>query len=133
MTIDNGILARSRRPRQLDGIFSDSETGRELRGEEVLEMARELKAKGFEVVPVCDHHDERGHCLGHPVVEDEQQPVNLAFHAEEALLVDPGISHWLKEQIRLTRERDVVDALKDIEVLTRVLNSRLASLPESHQ
>lgn len=67
MSIDGGILSRRRRPRQLDGIFQDTETGRDLTGEELLAMASDLKSKGFEVIPVCDHHDEKGHCLGHPV------------------------------------------------------------------
>jgi hypothetical protein len=67
MSIDGGILARRRRPRQLDGIFEDSVTGKALTGEELLAMAADLKSKGFEVIPVCDHHDEKGHCLGHLV------------------------------------------------------------------
>ncbi|MGC8384966.1 hypothetical protein ACP3P8_23025 [Pseudomonas aeruginosa] len=29
-------------------------------------MAHHLASQGFELVPPCDHHDERGYCLGHP-------------------------------------------------------------------
>lgn len=32
---------------------------------EVLTHATLLKARGFEVMPTCDQHDERGYCLGH--------------------------------------------------------------------
>ncbi|MFP2768085.1 hypothetical protein [Oceanisphaera sp. KMM 10153] len=73
MDIDNGILSRARRPRELDDIFIDRGTRRSMTGEEVLQMGRDLKAKGFEVVPVCDHHDEKGDCLGHPVEPEEKQ------------------------------------------------------------
>lgn len=73
MSIDGGILPRRKRPRQLDGIFADRSTGKTLTGEELLEMAIDLKARGFEVIPVCDHHDERGRCLGHPADDDHEQ------------------------------------------------------------
>lgn len=73
MSIDGGILRRRKRPRQLDGIFADSTTGKTLTGEEVLKMAIDLKARGFEVIPVCDHHDEKGHCLGHPADYDNDE------------------------------------------------------------
>ena len=73
MSIDNGILSRTRTPKRLDGIFRNSDTGKDMTGKELIQYARELKAKGYEVIPVCDRHDDRGHCLGHPV-EKEKEP-----------------------------------------------------------
>lgn len=56
-------------PEMAGSMLKDRETGRTLRSEEVKTHAAILKAKGFEVLPCCDHHDDRGNCLGH----DEQQ------------------------------------------------------------
>lgn len=33
--------------------------------DQVRSYLQELKGDGYEVVPPCDHHDDRGHCLGH--------------------------------------------------------------------
>ena len=42
------------------------DTGRSLPGEEVLTLARDMAAKGFEVMPIgCVNFDSRGYCLGH--------------------------------------------------------------------
>ncbi|HGM6086755.1 TPA: hypothetical protein ACKPZF_000684 [Pseudomonas aeruginosa] len=60
------LIGHARRPRRLDGIFVERATGRPLPGEEVVKMAHHLASLGFELVPPCDHHDERGYCLGHP-------------------------------------------------------------------
>lgn len=49
---------------------------------------------------------------------------------EQALTSDPSTSHWLKEQIERTKERDPVDALNDAEALVSVLQSRLKPLAE---
>lgn len=46
-------------------MLKDRETGRTLRSEEVKAHAAILKARGFEVLPCCDHHDATGQCLGH--------------------------------------------------------------------
>jgi hypothetical protein len=32
---------------------------------EIIAYAAILKAKGFEVIPVCDHHNSKGECMGH--------------------------------------------------------------------
>lgn len=71
MSIDGGILPRRNTPRALDGIFNNTATGQPLTGEELLALADELKAEGYEVIPVCDHHDEKGNCLGHPVDDNQ--------------------------------------------------------------
>lgn len=61
------VIARARRPRSLDGILAERNTGRKLTGEEVIAIARQCAEKGFDVIPSCDHHGEHGQCLGHPV------------------------------------------------------------------
>ena len=43
---------------------------------------------------------------------------------ESALLNDPSVSYWLKEQIRASKERDILDALCDAELLVAVLAER---------
>ena len=43
---------------------------------------------------------------------------------EQSLLADPAVSYWLKAQIRQTRDRDVLDALRDAELLSEVLRTR---------
>ena len=43
--------------------------GKPLSYSEAKEIMLELKAKGFEVAPACDNHDERGFCRGHAVEE----------------------------------------------------------------
>lgn len=63
----NAIIEHARRPRRLDGMFHDRATKRPLTGEEVLTIAHDLASKGFEVIPPCDHHDAKGHCLGHAI------------------------------------------------------------------
>lgn len=60
------VIQHARRPSRLDGMFLDRETKRPLTGEEVLTIAHDLANKGFEVIPPCDNHDAKGHCLGHP-------------------------------------------------------------------
>lgn len=65
--ICNGIIRHARAPRNLDSMLKDAATGRSLTGEEVLQMAHKMAAKGYQVMPIgCDHHDAKGYCLGHP-------------------------------------------------------------------
>jgi hypothetical protein len=60
MDIDGGL----RLPDSLlDGALI--ENGRPLSAAEARRRLRELRDQGFEFIPVCDHHDEFGHCLGH--------------------------------------------------------------------
>ncbi|HAR06754.1 MAG TPA: hypothetical protein DCR72_14480 [Pseudomonas sp.] len=70
MAIDY-LISKARRPRQLDGIFVERETKRPLPGEEVVEMAIDFASRGYEVIPSCDHHDERGFCRGHEQEADQ--------------------------------------------------------------
>lgn len=49
---------------------------------------------------------------------------------EQALQYDPSTSFWLKEQFKLTKERDPVDALNDAESLVSALKSRLKLLAD---
>lgn len=44
---------------------------------------------------------------------------------EQALQHDPSTSYWLKEQFKVTKERDPVDALNDAEALVSALKARI--------
>ena len=43
---------------------------------------------------------------------------------EDMLLSDPCLSYWLKQAIRDSRERDVVDAYHDAKLLSELLLER---------
>lgn len=43
---------------------------------------------------------------------------------ESKIMTDPSATKWLKEQIELTKRRDVLDAMADTEALLMVLQSR---------
>ena len=45
---------------------------------------------------------------------------------ENTLVSDPTTSFWLREQLRATQGRDVLDALNDAETLLAVLRARWA-------
>lgn len=47
---------------------------------------------------------------------------------EDKIINDPSASFWLKKQIQNTKDRDPVDALSDIEVLSFILRLRLNGL-----
>lgn len=66
-TIDiaNGVMRYARTPSRLDGLLKHAD-GRAIPGEEVLRIAHQFAARGFDAMPIgCDHYDEKGHCLGH--------------------------------------------------------------------
>lgn len=42
----------------------------------------------------------------------------------EQIIKDPSASYWLKDAIRSTMARDVVDAANDAEVLSAILNAK---------
>jgi hypothetical protein len=41
--------------------------GTPLSGQDAYDLMWQKWLDGFEVLPVCDNHDPRGHCLGHPI------------------------------------------------------------------
>lgn len=45
---------------------------------------------------------------------------------EKALLASQSTSFWLKDAITSTKNRDVVDALSDTEILLAILNARFS-------
>ncbi|WP_197487265.1 hypothetical protein [Pseudoalteromonas sp. MQS005] len=49
---------------------------------------------------------------------------------EQELQYDPSASFWLKEQLEVTKGRDIVDSITDAELLVLVLKSRLESLEQ---
>ena len=46
----------------------------------------------------------------------------------ESILNAPDASNWLKKAIKESRDRDVIDALKDAEALVRVLEAKLDAM-----
>lgn len=49
--------------RELRGMLVSQ--GRELTPDEARQVMIDALRKGYDVLPMCDHHDEKGHCLGH--------------------------------------------------------------------
>jgi len=50
---------------------------------------------------------------------------------EQAVLDDPATSDWLKQQIKASHERDIVDAIADAKMLTRLLKRRFLIMTNS--
>ena len=46
----------------------------------------------------------------------------------QEILDNPTISSWLKEQIKISEKRDVLDAINDAELLLKILNERFEAL-----
>jgi hypothetical protein len=53
------------------------------------------------------------------------QPSYANLPSDDELLARPDVSFWLKDAIRDSARRDVVDAYRDAEVLTAVLLRRV--------
>jgi hypothetical protein len=49
---------------------------------------------------------------------------------EQELMENPAVSYWLKTAITNTKERDIVDALNDAELLLAILNARFSNVKE---
>ncbi len=71
---------------ELGRCLYEKTTGRKLTAAEVREHLTILAGRGFDSVPVCDNHDDKGRCQGHPI-EPEPEPVPLRF-CEPQKLVD---------------------------------------------
>ena len=61
--------------------------------------------------------------------EDHQKYLTLeqelnALDLRETIMNDPSASHWLKRAVAELWERDVVDALNDLDVLREVLEAK---------
>ena len=56
--------ALKRGPEGLGGMLHRQD-GTQLSGQETYDALWQSWLNGFEVFPVCDNHDPRGHCLGH--------------------------------------------------------------------
>ena len=63
MTID--LAWALRRPTAYLKDIITHETGHSLSGWDVRRRLKEAQARGYIVLPVCDHHDARGYCRGH--------------------------------------------------------------------
>lgn len=51
--------------KKLDGMLRDRNTRMPLSPAQVRFLCYEFRHKGYEVIPTCDNHDERGYCKGH--------------------------------------------------------------------
>lgn len=49
------------------------------------------------------------------------------YKNETSITADPSTSFWLKEQLYLTKQRDILDAVYDAELLLMVLWQRLTN------
>jgi hypothetical protein len=47
---------------------------------------------------------------------------------EHKITADPATSYWLKEQIKVSKTRDIVDAIADTETLLEILNDRFTNV-----
>lgn len=47
---------------------------------------------------------------------------------EDNLLRDPSVSYWLKTQIAESKGRDILDSIRDAELLLNVLNRRFDNM-----
>lgn len=72
ITIDLAWALR-RTTAHLKGMLTN-ETGEVMSGWEVRRRLKEAQAKGYSVLPVCEHHNARGLCLGHDVTSEEIIP-----------------------------------------------------------
>lgn len=73
VTENGGVKSRKNKPdvkanKKLDGLVIDDD-GNPLSDQELRKLLKEKKAEGYEVLPMCDNHDERGYCQGHTVHE----------------------------------------------------------------
>lgn len=65
MTLDlRAYLGKS--DKDLEHLLLDSD-GNPMAAVDVRRVIAQAYGEGYTVLPVCDHHDHRGHCLGHPV------------------------------------------------------------------
>ena len=59
----------------------------------------------------------------HPIYLTLEQELN-ALDLREAIINDPAASHWLKRAVVELWERDVVDALNDVDALREMLEAK---------
>jgi hypothetical protein len=56
-----------------------------------------------------------------------------AVGIEQQLLADPATSHWLRDALEATRDRDPLDALNDGSALHAVLAERWLVIEQAHK
>lgn len=52
---------------------------------------------------------------------------------EEQIISDPAASYWLKQQIKESSNRDILDVLNDIDILRSILSLRHEAIKTSSQ
>lgn len=53
-------------------------------------------------------------------------------YIEKEILSDPSVSHWLKRLIEESSNRDILDAINDINILRSILNLRHEAMKENN-
>ena len=73
--IDIAGCLRNNTVKQLKGMFTDSETGRDLSGKEAQKFLISELSKGHKYLPAgdCPDFDPMSGCPGHPVYEDKEK------------------------------------------------------------
>jgi len=69
MTVD--IRGGLKLPNRILAGMLVRDDGTRLTAEEAREELLQAFRKGYDVLPTCDNHDEKGHCLGHDKEESE--------------------------------------------------------------
>lgn len=57
--------------------------------------------------------------------QTNQKPYHFS-ESEKEIIASPFASYWLKTQVAVSHQRDVLDALKDAEALVQILSQRWA-------
>ncbi|MCP4058174.1 MAG: hypothetical protein GY738_12825 [Pseudoalteromonas sp.] len=52
---------------------------------------------------------------------------------EEQIISDPAASYWLKQQIKESSNRDILDVLNDVDILRSILSLRHEAIKISSQ
>lgn len=64
MTVD--LVGGLQLPDSQLGEMLVTDDGRRLSAHEARTLFVQKLREGYDVLPTCDNHDEKGHCLGHP-------------------------------------------------------------------
>lgn len=62
------------------------------------------------------------------VVSNQPQTLEISI---AAVLNDPSASHWLKNAVKSSLERDPLDALQDAQLLAALMDIRLMSIEQA--
>ena len=61
----------------------------------------------------------------------ERKDQTMTYKQIHTILINPATSYWLRTAIQSCEQRDIVDAINDVEVLMEVLKFRLNEIQNS--